>query len=813
VKIVILSKYVLRGSSREEMIQRLKGQGFSQTDFIFMGVAPSHYEGDFPKADLKEFREAFQVNLEQHNPAGLLAMGNEALFCATGHSGIMKWRGEIQHYYHTTAEWVCVPTIALGAIDRNPSQIQLLYADMRALYAAVHGQPRNADAKPAKIRIIKDESSLEAFQAECGRAVACAFDLETSSFNELAEEAFIVSAAFTLLQEDGEKSCWALPLKHQSSPCRSNWQSILRRASWACNRIPVRIAHNAKFDCRWLVQFGAAIPCNFDTLLAAHLLDENRFKGLKPLAQMLLDAAPWSIDIVTGKHAPPWYTQHLLKDILRYNAMDTWHTMRLYQRFDRELREDKRLHDLFSKLIMPASQSLVHIERRGVHVHREDLNAGAEHVANELSRIHDELMRYVPEGVSDVNFNPSNFLRWFLYDHLEFPVLRMGKVGPSVAETVLTHLADTNPHPVLDLLLERVKWQKFQSSFFNPYRELITNDSRLHTTFKLHGTVTGRLSSGKEDSDKVTGSRKAALRGINLQQVPRDPLVRGVFGAAPGWAFVEADYSQIELRIAAEISEEPTLKNLYIQGEDVHMTMAMRMTGKPASKVTKEERKKAKAVNFGFLYGMGARKFVDTAWDNYGLKVTIEEAEAARAAFFQQFPMLLRWHAKQRRLAHRYQRVQSPLGRIRHLPDIVSREKGVVGEAERQAINSPVQAMASDLCLLSLVLLDRAFRKRGLRAAPIGTVHDAINFEVPVDELPVVLPLIKKTMENPPLEQLFGYRLQIPIVSDIGVGRAWGKSDEVPASLFKSPRELRKWLDDRFDNHSLTAEDVSEVSA
>lgn len=777
------------------MTTRLKSQGFDDAQFIFMGVAPSAYEGDFSKTDLKEFREAWTDNVNSHQPEAVLALGNEALFVSTGHLGIMKWRGQYEH----DGLRPIMPTIALGAVERNPSQIQLLYADIRALYAVVHGQERNADAKPSKISVVSDESKLERFQADAGLACAVAFDLETSGFDELAEGAFIVSAAFTFLFEDGSKTCWAIPLQHRNSQCRSNWDSIIRRATSACRRIPVRIAHNAKFDCRWLVQFGADLPCNFDTMLAAHLLDENRFKGLKPLAQMLLDAPPWDIAITTGKHAPPWYTQHLLKDILRYNAMDTWHTMRLYQRFDIELRNDHRLHKLFTKLVMPASQSLVHIERRGVYVHREDLNDAAEVVAKELTRIHDALMSYVPKGTDErlINFNPSNFLRWFLFDHLELPVIKEGKVGPSVSESVLSHLADTNPHPALDLLMDRVKWQKFQSSFINPYQELITGDSRLHTTFKLSGTVTGRLSSGKAEADKVTGSRKASLRGINLQQVPRDPLIRGLFGAAPGWAFIESDYSQIELRVAAEISGEPTLRQLYAQGQDVHMTMAMRMTGKPASQVTKEERKKAKAVNFGFLYGMGAAKFVSTAWDNYGLKVTLKEAEAARAAFFQQYTHLLKWHAQQRRLAHRNQRVQSPIGRIRHLPDIVSRDRAVVSEAERQAINSPVQAMASDLCLLSLVLLDRAFRKRGLLAAPIGTVHDAINFECPHDELDRVLPLIKRTMENPPLEQLFGYAPTIPIVADIGVGRAWGKSDEVPAELFASRRLLKEWINEQ----------------
>ena len=795
MKIAILSKYVLRNTSREEMISRLKGQGFEDDDFVFLGVAPSQYDGDFGKADLKDFAARVHENIREHDVDGVLSMGNEALFVGTGHSGIMKWRGVTCGLSNIPV----VPTIALGAIDRNPSQIQLLYADIRRLYSELYGAPRNAGAKPSHIYVVTDETKLEKFIDAAHTATAVAFDLETKSFNELEDDAFIVTAAFTFSHGDDKKSCWAIPLSHAKSPCKENWRSILRRAAVAVRTVPVRIAHNAKFDCRWLVRFGAPIPCNFDTMLAAHMLDENRFKGLKPLAQMLLDAPPWDISTKSGKGQPPWYEQHTLKEILKYNAMDTWHTLRLYEIFDKQLKQDARLHAVFSKLMMPASQSLVHIEQRGVFVHRKELKEGAEVVANELSRIHDELMSYVPEDVDErtVNFNPSTFARWFLFDHLELPVLVEGKVGPSMAEEVLQKLQRDHPHPALDLMLERVKWQKHQSSFFNPYQELITDESRLHTTFKLAGTVTGRLSSGKADADKVTGSKASAIRGINLQQVPRDPLVRGIFGAAPGWAFIEADYSQIELRIAAEISGEPTLTQMYLNNEDVHTAMAIRMTGKPAHKITKEERKKAKAVNFGFLYGMGPAKFVETAFKNYGVTVTLNEAKAARAAFFQQFPELVYWHARQRRLAHKFHRVQSPLGRIRHLPDILSPERGVVNEAERQAINSPVQAMASDLCLLSLVLLDRKFRRLGLEARPIGTVHDAINFESPISELPEVLPLIKRTMENPPLEKLFGYRLNIPIVADIGVGRAWGKSDEVRAELYDQPGALEEWINEQ----------------
>lgn len=768
------------------MESRLVSQGFTDAEFIWMGVFPSNYDGNASKADLKIAREDFWEHTEQHNLKGILAMGNEALYASTGHSGIMKHRGNINTISTPPDDIVVMPTIALGAIERNPSQIQLLYSDIRALHREFHTE-EIADAKPAKINVVTNDNKLRDLAFALSRAEAVAFDLETSGFEEWVPDQFIVTMALTTLT-NGNMECWAVPLNHHNSPCKESWVSVLRDvAEWA-SLVPIRVAHNAKFDCRWLVQFGAPIPCNFDTMLAAHMLDENRFKGLKPLAQMLLDADPWDINIQSGKNARPWYEQHKLKDILKYNGLDTWHTMRLYRIFDAQLRENPRVDTLFRKLIMPASQSLVHVERRGVYVHREKLHSHAALVSSKLRSIDNNLKDWLPEDIDEktINFNPSNFLRWFLFEELGLPVYTTGKVGPSVSEQALNHIKRKQPHEVLDLLLERVKWQKFQSSFMNPYQELIDENSRLHSTFKLAGTVTGRLSSGKADADKVTGGKSSALRGVNLQQVPRDPLVRGLFGAAPGWSFVEADYSQIELRIAAEISGEPTLTQLYLNGEDVHMAMAMRMTGKPASKITKEERKKAKAVNFGFLYGMGWRKFIETAFNNYDLVVTEAEAQAARTAFFQQFPGLLKWHAQQRRMAHKNQRVQSPLGRIRHLPDIKSPEKGVVGEAERQAINSPVQAMASDLCLLSMVLLDRKFRKSGLQARPIGTVHDAINFEVPNEELPQVLPLIKRTMENPPLAQLFGYELSIPIVADIQVGSAWGENTEIPGEIIES---------------------------
>ncbi|QOP64417.1 DNA polymerase I [Gordonia phage Orla] len=793
MKILVVAKYRLRGRGEERINALLRGHALT---FVSVDPLKRVADGDdMTKAVLKQLRDDFDA--QSYDVDGILALGNEALFVTTGQVKIMERRG-------TEMSWHGIPLIATvspAAVERNPSQASLLTADVSALLRYVTGAKPKDGVLPTKVRAVTSKQALRDLLSELRAADAVAFDLETTGFDEYAEGSAIVCMSVSLTRVGQSRSadtCWAIPLAHRASVWSTRWRTVLRHVTEAMRAVPIRVAHNGKFDCRWLAHFDCAVPCNFDTMLAAHLLDENRAKGLKVLARVLLDAPEWDIQIKGSMaRGKPWYEAVPFRDTLKYCALDTWHTLGLYHLFARQLLDEgnERTNALFRKMIMPASQSLVHIERRGVYVDRAKLRESTALVAQELARIEGELNKLVPlEAPYPINWNTSNFLRWFVFEYGDHTPLKYGKSGaPSLDESTMAHLAQDGS-PVAALLLERVKWNKFQSAFINPYNELITHDSRLRTTFKLNGTVTGRLSSGKADADKVTGISKSKMRGVNLQQVPRDPVIRGVFGAAPGWTFVEADYSQVELRIAAELAQERTMLGLYSRGEDIHMAMAMRMTGKPASQVTKEERKKAKAVNFGFLYGMGANKFVSTAFDNYGVHVTEYDAKLFRTAFFEQFPGLLPWHGRQRKLAHKYKRVQSPFGRVRHLPDIDSLEPGVVAEAERQAINSPVQATASDMCLASLVVLDRMFRKRGMKAAPIGTVHDAINFEVPDDELPVALPLIKQAMENLNTARMFGYTLRVPIVADVAIGSHWGTKTEIPGDIVSSPQRLRDWL-------------------
>lgn len=817
----ILTQFAVhpKSSLHKFITEQLTEMGLDPAMFMWLSAIKCQtWEASPSKTDLKACKPYLTRELEFLNLTHVLALGNEALFAATGRSGIVKWRG--QPYEHPAGPQV-IATISPSMVARNPKFAEGLLGDLRYFANQVRGVEPTVDPwhlpYDDQWTNVLSKDDLRALGEALESADAASYDIETNGANETTPGAKIVSLAITTLHGD-TPHVWAVPLFHPESPWRHRWERVLR---WLHKRLckpKYRIAHNAKFDTRWLIHFGMTdLMPTFDTIIATSLLNEERQKGLKPLAQQLLGADPWGISTKNLLDTP-------LLEVLDYNGLDTWHTLRLWLRFRKELHAQPRLARLMLHLMMPAVQELIHVERRGVYVDQERMRRNWAETRGTLAGIEAALLEYVPDdpdlipdrlkvkktGEVKVNWNASNFLRWFLFEYLELPVLARGKAkddgrlgDPSCAEDVMMSLAGEYESPVAKLLVSRVEWNKYDTAFFASYDAQLRDapDGRIRSTFKPWGTVTGRLSSGKEDKEKITGRAGDNLKGVNLQQVPRNKLVRGVFGAEPGWAFVEADYSQIELRIAAFLARERTMLHLYATGQDIHMAMAMRMTGKPASQVTSEERKRAKAVNFGFLYGMGWAKFVHTAFVNYNLIVSEEESRAFRKSFFDQFPDLMPWHARQRKLVSQYKRVETPLGRIRHLPDIDSANGDVRAEAERQAINSPVQGMASDMALLSLVHTARLFRREGIEAYPLAAVHDAVNFEIRIDHLPRAMPLIKETMENLPLGRLFDVHLDVPIVADLKVGTHWGGATEVPAHLLEkaNARYIGEWLRTELD--------------
>jgi DNA polymerase-1 len=800
-EIVVVTNRKSSGRFQDSLELELKELGLDPSKIYFTPVIKCRdFDTSLTTKQLKEHAAKYLLpEIERINPKYILALGNESLQVMAGKSGIMKYRGK--PFDHGDA--IVMATISPSAVNRNPGQKPGYMADMRLFANRVLEREQGI---PDPNYIVGDTvEKLKKIWKILDMTDEIYVDIETAGgeYYQAEQGSRMISIAATCVVIDSfgikKRAVFAIPLAHVQSPWRNMWQRILEVMAKHCTKIKRVVAHNASFDCKWLIWYGVKLYPTFDTMLAIHLLNENVQKGLKPQAMSRLGVEPWGID--TGN-----LDSYPIADVLHYNVLDTWYMYWVKQQLVEELKAQPRIARVFSKLTMPAQRDLIDSEIRGAWIDVQRLNERTPIAEANLARIEQNIrdaaelptpeddrwpavVKHLKSGDKRIpykeNFNASIFARWMLFDWLELPIIERGKQkqdglpgDPSMAEGILMGLRDK--HPVVEGMLERVTAQKHLSSFFRPYAELYDEDHRIHTTFKLGGTVTGRLSSGKSDPDKISGTR-GKMRGVNLQQVPRDPFIRGLFGAPPGWTFVESDYSQIELRIAALLANETTMKHIYAIGGDIHMTTSMRVTGLPESQVTKEIRKKVgKPVNFGFLYGMGPGKFIITAFENYGSIFNMSEAQGARKAYFDLYPRLLPWHAKMRRLVNEYGRVQSPIGRIRHLPDIYSPDQGVRAEAERQAINSPVQGFASDLAVLAMIEINRRFREIGAAANCLGLVHDAINYEIRDDWLFRCLPIIKDVMEDMDLvSRKFGTVVDIPIVADVSVGQHWGDKIEL----------------------------------
>lgn len=689
--------------------------------------------------------------LEVVRPDFVLLLGNVALQAILGTSGVMAKRGIATKLAGRTI----FTTVHPAAVMRNPSLEGIFRADLMTFARLVRGEDRRPETKSSLIQSSKGLAKLCAMLEAVDTPIA--FDVETGSSDPTEDEGglhpwspqgIIHTASFTW--EAGRS--YIVSLEHPST----QWDIPINRVYEALNIALAgkrMVGHNAKFDGRWMKAKGVDLYLHFDTMLATHIIEENRPKGLKSLSRTYLGADEYESGISFGAEAGQ------LNKLAVYNGKDTDYTFRLYHLLKVELQKQPRLLRLFMKLIMPACRAFVDIEANGIPVDVKRLEQRHKECIATIERITSEMMEYVPEDIKpSANFRSPLFLGTWFFDRLGLPILERGaKSGrPSTNESVLLRLRAQ--HPAVDKLMELRKWQKYESTYTRNWIHRVTRarKPRLYPSYNIAGTVTGRLSS-------------------DMQQVPRDIFIRSIIGARPGWKFIEADFSQVELRIAAMLSNDQALTAAFNNGEDPHAQTASGVLGKPQAEVTKDERKMAKAINFGFLYGMGARKFKSYAKDKYGVEVTDAEAQAYRKAFFTQYSGLLPWHDRQRRTVRNLGQVTSPIGRVRHLPAINSTDDMVVGEAEREAINSPVQGLASDLTVLSMIQLHEILPPRS--AHILGNVHDSIMLEVKEEHAEEIAATVKRVMENLPLKKLFGWSPTVPIEAEVTISKHWGEDD------------------------------------
>lgn len=570
------------------------------------------------------------------------------------------------------------------------------------------------------------------------------------------------------------------------------------------------VTHNGKFDLLFLyVKTGIELKLWVDTLVMAHVCGEEEL-GLKPLVKKYFKVDyDISKEAKTGKITEKfkayglddvYYPMELVKIFKKklkiYNLEKVYkHEMRVYKAY---LEVEKngapispRRHEIAKKL----QEQYKPILERLLTVGNINWNSTAQ-VAKILFTdkdvpVYDEKGEKLPNTYEVIEYSFMNDIiyrgefdtrkgatlfmnEWkeknpHLYDikvklkHNYAPVIigygvglkaieKTAKGVPSVSSDVLVNYVG---NPVVDDLLEYRRLTKLET-FIKSWEEIQVDD-RIYPSFNITAR-TGRTT----------------CNNPNLQNIPQDKNVRNLIEARPGWKIKEQDYSQIELRVASMFSGDTNMQHAYQSGSDLHSKTTELLFGDTSSLSPQEQKRKrteAKSMNFGFLYGMSAKTFVDYA-KGYGLNITEEESEGFRNNFFKAYPTLLQWHEDCKNYARANGYTWSPIGRKRFLPDINSSNFKLRGQAERQSINSGVQGFASDMCTSALADIVFSDEIDHDRCIVLGSVHDAILFEIRDDYVDEVSPIINRLMEKPSIIE--GIDIPIPIVADSEVAQAWG---------------------------------------
>lgn len=789
------------GKSGKLLEAALAEYGFEREDvFITNAVSCRPPDNRTPtKGEINACRKWLEYQISMVKPKYVLLLGNVPLQSITGKQGITKKRGKP----FEKDGIVFLPTFHPSFILRDPTNEMVFEQDIKLFRDIVDfgGVP---EERELDVRLVLSWDDFDEMMDDLDGTVS--FDIETTQlypwqtrkldkYGRWVEdpEPKIVSIGFGTARNQ-----WVIPVNHDRSPwTQDEVQEMVEEITEVIEDLFV-VMHNGKFDLLWMwVHFGVQWPIDFDTMLAHYLLDENMRHGLKYLAQVYCGAPDWEIDLDEKQGATS------LKKLAKYHGHDLFYTRKLRFVLGKMLNEDPEVKRVFQKIMMPCARLFVEIEMNGVFIDESKFDEAEKVLRDQYNAALKELEEWEPEYVLDSKGKKKSFnwgspaqLAKLLFEDLEIPVVEYTKAGnPSCSESVIKRI----DHPCTDALL-KFRAAKQQLSFFidgwKPFLHRWPNgDVYLHPSFKLHGTVTGRLS----------------CEHPNLQQVPRDKRIRSLITAPEGWTLIECDLSQIELRIAAELANEKAMLHAFANNIDVHWLTAINEIARggglkdlvldtartwkqdktikyseaidillemgPDAAVEihpewKEYRKKAKAINFGYLYGMWWKKFKMYARDNYGISVTDEEAQASREAYFDNYPDYPAWHDRQRRYARKHGYVKTLSGRKRRLPEAMSAEDTPERrEAERQAINSPVQSFANEINLMAALQLREEYGRNIVRIC--GTVHDAVLFRVKNEYVEEVYNRMLKIMQRPKLMDEFGIDLFVPIEADGSIG-PWG---------------------------------------
>ena len=582
-----------------------------------------------------------------------------------------------------------------------------------------------------------------------------AFDTETTSLDVLEAELVGMSFAmqitdYRLQITDTDTACRVLTAYYVPvSADRAEAQRVvdLFRPVFE-NEAIEKTGHNIKYDLMVLMNYGVELKGRlFDTMIAHYLLQPELRHNMDYLAEILLKYKTIHIDELIGEKGK---NQRSMRDvelekITNYAAEDADITLRLRGVLEPQI-EKMGLRELFYDVEMPLVRVLAAMERTGVIIDDFALAQSSGVMTAEMQRIE----RHIRDiSGSNLNISSPKQVGELLFDVLKISDKpRKTKSGQYVTDEETLEGFRTK-HPVVGEILEYRGVKKLLSTYIDALPKLINaRTGRVHTSFNQTVTATGRLSSSNP----------------NLQNIPiRDEQgkeIRKAFIASEGWVFMSADYSQVELRLMAHLSQDKNMLAAFNADHDIHAATAANIYKVPIEEVTSDMRRKAKTANFGIIYG------ISTFGLSERLGVSRAEAKELIDGYFMSFPGVKDYIDTTIENARRDGYVETLLHRRRYLPDINSRNANVRGYAERNAVNAPIQGTAADVIKIAMVRIADRLKREGLKTEMLLQVHDELNFNVPMDEVDRVKALVREEMEG-------AMKLSVPLRVDIGVGQNW----------------------------------------
>ena len=622
-----------------------------------------------------------------------------------------------------------------GAADQPPSRPAPAAPHPAAL--KVRGGLAATEYEP-----VDTPQKLDDLLGVLGASPRFAFDTETTHQDPMRAD--LVGLSFST----APGRAWYVPVGHQEGDQVPLEEALARLRPVLESLQIAKAAHNANYDLTVLANYGiAGGNFDFDTMVAAHLLGRKAL-GLKNLALQMLDVEMTPIaDLIGRGKSQITMAQVPIDKASPYACADADVAGRLRDLLEEELAREG-LQDLFSQVEMPLVPVLVAMQRDGIAV-----DSGA---LQEMSMDLDQQMKGLEAHIYDVvghvvNINSPPQLSDLLFNELHLPKSKRTRTGSYTTDAAALD-ALKGMHPVVEAILEYRQLTKLKSTYLDALPQLINpRTGRLHTSYNQTGSATGRVSS----SDP------------NLQNIPvrteLGRLVRKAFVAqdSPRWILLSADYSQIELRVLAHLSQDPALVEAFNQGEDIHSATASLMYDVPLDQVNADMRRIAKVLNFGVIYGLSP----------YGIsqqtEFSPEEGHRFIDTYFSKYPGIREYIEDVKVQVRDRGYVSTPLGRRRYIPDIHASNYNVRQAAERAAVNMPIQGGAADVVKLAMIRVQGRIQEAGLRAKMLLQVHDELMFEVPVEEVGALREILDEEMPH-------AMEINVPLVVDVKMGATWG---------------------------------------